>query len=643
MRHPPLAYRPEIDGLRAFAVISVLIYHLNNAWLPGGYLGVDVFFVISGFLITSIILKDCAAGDFSFKEFYLRRARRILPAMLTVTAITCAVAYFILFPDEMRAAAKACKKALLCYSNYHFARESGYFDPSAESNPFLHTWSLGVEEQFYFVFPLVAVLAFRRGWLKARYIGTLVFLGLVVSCFLTQRFPTRAFFVLESRAWELGAGAWLAVAVSRGTAPRWLVHRAIAPISLALLSASVILLAFSEWTPAPMAAFAVFGAVLFIGSRAGGEGSPWNGFFASPPLRLIGRISYSLYLVHWPLIVFARSWYGEITPPVAAGLVVASLLLAGALHYGVEQPLRQRRKPVVFLAGLAGVTSILLWCASYGIKTKGHVNPSMTAALSSILPELQGAQDPGAPRRARGSPYRIGRTDLEPTMGLWGDSHAMALVSALDEDLKLLGVCCEVWVQPGNLPVMGVPVRGQDLEINAAAITALSRPSIRRVMILSRWSSYLKGKPEDHHNSPRIAGAETPAEALALMRGGMDKALGRLQRPGREIALVYPVPETGIHVPYLMARKVRAGESVSNLTMEKPAQTYHSRHDLVLALFDEMCGKYALRPVYPAKVLIQNGALRISQGDLALYFDDDHLSRLGSEILVDEILAQFSR
>ena len=133
-------YRPEIDGLRALAVLGVLIYHLNPSWLPGGYLGVDIFFVISGFLITSILHKGWQSGNFSYKEFYLRRARRILPAMLVVTALTCLASYFILFPDEMKSAARACRQAL--------------------RYPFLHTWSLGVEEQFYFIFPLLGLLTY---------------------------------------------------------------------------------------------------------------------------------------------------------------------------------------------------------------------------------------------------------------------------------------------------------------------------------------------------------------------------------------------------------------------------------------------------------------------------------------------------
>jgi peptidoglycan/LPS O-acetylase OafA/YrhL len=634
--HRPLAYRPEIDGLRAFAVISVLIYHLNPSWLPGGYLGVDIFFVISGFLITSIIVKDCAAGEFSFKEFYLRRARRILPAMLTVTALTCAAAYFILFPDELKAAAKACKNALLCYSNYHFAREGGYFEPSAEANPFLHTWSLGVEEQFYFLFPLVAVLAYGRGWLKARYLGGFVLVGLAVSCFMTFQYPVRAFFALESRAWELGAGAWLAVAVARGTLPGWLSHRAVAATSLVLLLLSVVLLRNGDLVPAPLAALAVLGAVLFIGGRAGGSGSRLHGIFASVPLRFLGRISYSLYLVHWPLIVFVRSWRGELTPAIAAGLAVASVLLAVALHHAVEQPLRHRRKPLFFLTGLAATSGVLLWCAEFVNEKKGQVNPSTRAALSEILPEW------GEPQNNRESPYLIGQTDVEPSVGLWGDSHAMALIPALEAELKQRGLCCEVWARSGNLAAVDVKLRGKESHINGTAVVALSRPSIRHVIISSRWTSYLKGKSEEHQPEPRIARAATPKAALEILREGMENAFKRLQGPGREIVLVYPVPEAGIHVPYYMARKRQAGQDICDLGLEAPGKDYPARHDLTIPMFDKMCAKYSLLPVYPDKLLILDGVLQISRGNLALYSDDDHLSRFGTTPLVKEIMARFT-
>lgn len=632
----PHVYRPEIDGLRAFAVLSVLIYHLNPGWLPGGYLGVDVFFVISGFLITSIIVKDCAAGEFNFKQFYLRRARRILPALLTVMALTGAAAYFVLFPDEMRAAAKACQKALLCWSNYHFAKEGGYFDPSAEANPFLHTWSLGVEEQFYFVFPLLAVFAHRCGCLKARWLGGLVLLGLAASCLLTFRYPDRAFFTLESRAWELGAGSWLAVAVSRGTLPGWFAGRAVSVVAIGLLLMSVIFLESGPLMPAPVAAVAVCGAVLMIGGRAGGTGSREYRVIASAPLKFFGKISYSLYLVHWPLIVFVRAWHGEMTHSTAVGVAAISIVLAVVLHHAVEQPMRYFRKTPVFLVGLAIASGVMLWGADFFYET-GKGNSAKEVALSEILPEWQ------EPRSKRSCPYLIGKTDAEPSIGLWGDSHALALIGTLETELKQLGLCCEVWASPGNLPAPGVKIQGKNLNINDQALTALSRPAIRQVIIAARWTSYLKGEAEDHKNSPRIVGAETPAEALALMHNGMKKALEQLQRPGRTIVLVFPVPESGIHVPYFMARRSLTGQGISDLVLAQPAKDYANRHDLVIPMLDEICRQYALLAVYPDKLFVHEGALQISRGKQALYYDDDHLSHAGSIPLVKEILDRFAQ
>ncbi len=307
-----ITYRPEVDGLRALAVLGVLIYHLNPSWLPGGYLGVDVFFVISGFLITSILVKGWEKGDFSYKEFYLRRARRILPAMLVVTALTCLASYFILFPDEMKSAARACRQALLCCSNYYFAKGDGYFDPGAELNPFLHTWSLGVEEQFYFIFPLIGIFAFRRGWLKARWIGVFVLLGLIGASLLTHFKPTHAFFSLESRAWELAVGSWLAVANARGSTLTWLQGRFAAQLGVVLMLGSLIFLGRNAATPAPAAILPVFGAALFIAGRAGGEGLLFR-IFTSAPILYVGRISYVLYLVHWPMIVLCKArWFSPL-------------------------------------------------------------------------------------------------------------------------------------------------------------------------------------------------------------------------------------------------------------------------------------------------------------------------------------------
>lgn len=630
----PITYRPEIDGLRALAVLAVFAYHLNHDWLPGGYLGVDVFFVISGFLITAIMMKSCEAGDFGFGAFYLRRARRILPAVLAVTALSLVAAFFILFPDEHRAAVRACKKALLCCSNYHFAKGDGYFDPDSESNPFLHTWSLGVEEQFYFVFPLLVVTAYRWRLLKARWLGVFVAIGLALSIVLTRLHPTHAFFALESRAWELGAGAWLAVAAARGTTVRVLAAAWGPWVALGLLCGGLVFLGRGDLTPAPLAVPVILGAVLFIGSRAGGEGAFWHRVFASRPLRYVGRISYSLYLIHWPVIVFAQARYGELSGLGVAAVVLVSFALAALSQRLIEEPFRQGRHHRVFLAVTGVSVALLLGWAGYVNRAKGEVNSAMTAALRDILPESQ--QEPDMRR----GPYRIGDTSHEPTLGLWGDSHAMMLVPALEQTLRRRGVCCEVWTQPGNLPALGVSLRGQQRVINNDAVTALARPGIRGVIIAARWSSYNRGKPEDHDPATRIVGAPTPDAATAAMRRGLESALDRIAVGGRRVVLMYPLPEAGVHVPYLLARRLRAGSPIDGVNLTEPAREYAMRHDLTLPLLDDLCRKYGLIPSHPERMLIRDGALTLTRDGLSLYLDDDHLSRFGSEPLVTGMLEQ---
>jgi hypothetical protein len=373
--------------------------------------------------------------------------------------------------------------------------------------------------------------------------------------------------------------------------------------------------------------------MLFIGSRAGGEDGWVYRWFASAPMRFVGRISYSLYLVHWPVIVLLQARFGELPPVLTVTAASGALVLAAALHYAIEQPLRRGKRTRVFLAGVVGISALLLVAVGFTIRQKGAVNSGMAAVLRDILPESQVQAGAGRP-----SPHRIGRVNTEPTVGVWGDSHAMMFVPVLDAELQRRGLSGEVWSRPGNLPAEGVVLRGETTAFNDQAIAALSRLQMRHVIIAARWSSYLKGKPEDHRNIPRITGVKTPEAAQAMMRRGLDTALTRLVSPARNVLVVYPVPEAGMHVPYWLARRARAGQPTSNCVLAKPATEYAERHDLTVAVLDQLCDRYRLLAVHPSQMLIHDGVLHVSRNGLALYRDDDHLSRFGSEPVVREIL-----
>ena len=340
-------FRPEVEGLRAVAVAIVVLFHAGAPGLGGGYVGVDVFFVISGFLITQLLLDERErAGSVDLVRFYARRARRLVPA--AVLAITTTALLFFR-QDGLRATALA---ALTYTSNLHFIEAShAYFDAGVARDPLLHTWSLGVEAQFYLFWPLLAY-APRRGFaLAAALLVAVSAAGAVALTFLNQPL---AFYSTPTRLWELGAGGLLALSSAPRTGRG---HAAAGVLGLTLIAAATVL--FSAQTPFPgwAAALPVAGAAATLfGAEAAG---PARNLLTSAPLQALGRISYGFYLWHWPLIVWAR---GCTDAPWAAVLaVICALALAMLSHRFVEQPLRRSRllsKPATALLCAAAATAV---------------------------------------------------------------------------------------------------------------------------------------------------------------------------------------------------------------------------------------------------------------------------------------------
>lgn len=345
-----MQYRDDIDGLRALAVLAVVFHHLGIG-MHGGYIGVDVFFVISGYLISSIILREIAAGTFSYAHFYKRRFTRIAPALLAMLSAATVLAYFCLLPAEFISFAKSLFAAIFSFSNFFFFWESGYFDAAAQTKPLLHTWSLSVEEQFYLLFPMFMMLISKR---LPRYVNGAVLgfglLSFVLSVALVLHDRQAAFYLPFGRAWELLLGTMVAM----GYFPkldRPLLRNAVTGAGLLILLACARY--YKEITPFPghMALLPCLGAVMIIG--AGNSGTTLvSRLLAWRPVVFIGLISYSLYLWHWPVIVFGKMlspWSANVTLAVELGL---SLVLAWLSWKFVEQPFRQRDRSVFATAVL---------------------------------------------------------------------------------------------------------------------------------------------------------------------------------------------------------------------------------------------------------------------------------------------------
>lgn len=463
-----MVYRREIDGLRALALLPVMLFHAGFETFSGGYVGVDVFFVISGYLITSIVLRSLDEGRFSVVEFYERRMRRILPALFLVLFVTFPFAWAWLLPSDMDRYSAALASVSLFASNILFWRGSGYFDAASELKPLLHTWSLAVEEQFYVLYPLLLLLVWSRGrktfaWILG--IGALI--SFALAEWAAPMRPSFTFYLLPTRAWELALGALTALHLARYPLPSGGSHvRAAAGLlGLALIAFSVV--AYDARTPFPgrLALAPTLGAVLII---CFADGRTWTGRLLGSRLLVgVGLVSYSGYLWHQPLLALARHRsLGHVEWPLAAGLIVASLALAALSWKYVEKPFRDRgriaRSHVFAFAAAGSVVFLVVGLA--GHRTDGFAfrlpadQHRFLARYDNNLPALAfhmrelthrfrddcNFYDLGA--ELRGQPLRKPRPGIasscytrDPARAhavfLWGDSHAQQLHPGLREAL----------------------------------------------------------------------------------------------------------------------------------------------------------------------------------------------------------------
>lgn len=353
-----MEYRKEIDGLRALAVLPVIFYHAGVEWLSGGFVGVDIFFVISGYLITSIILKELESETFTLIGFYERRARRILPALFLVMLVSIPIALWLLLPHELEAFAESMIAVVFFASNFLFWQESDYFAVDSEFIPLLHTWSLAVEEQFYILFPLLLLLVWRFGVKKLAFlIAGIAIVSMIWAEFFWRVDASGNFYLLPSRVWELMVGAGCGLYLYKRTPHSNLASQVLSLTGLVLVLLSLILLDDAKPFPSVYALVPVMGAALII---LFAQSQTWVAQCLSfKGLVGVGLISYSAYLWHQPLFAFARIyWIDGISNGAFITLVFLSLVLAYLSWHFVEKPFRDRQtftqRQIFFFSLLVG-------------------------------------------------------------------------------------------------------------------------------------------------------------------------------------------------------------------------------------------------------------------------------------------------
>jgi peptidoglycan/LPS O-acetylase OafA/YrhL len=497
--HPK--YRPDIDGLRAIAVGSVVLYHAFPSLVPGGFVGVDIFFVISGFLITTILLQSLAAGDFSYRDFYARRVRRIFPALLLVLVATLAFGWYVLLPGEFSQLGKQTTGGAAFFANLVFLGEAGYFDATAETKPLLHLWSLGIEEQFYIFWPLLLGLAWRKRWPILRVTIAVAVISFLINVLTVHPYRAAAFYSPLSRAWELMAGGMLAVmrlqpaAASAASRPAWRHLQSIVGVGLIVLG--LFMTRSTKAFPGWWALLPVLGAVSCI---AAGPNGVLNRYLLSNRVMVwIGLISYPLYLWHWPLLSYARMVEagGEPSLPLRIVLVVAAVVLAWATYRFVERFVKLHLSQGM-LRGLAGGGAVL---ALVGVVVYMGVPPprNNSLALQAVADAtLEDGYYDGFEESALGDQFIYRAGSGKHNVLLIGDSHvqqyaprALELVRTQPDKARTVyfatkGSCA---------PIPGVFSSSDTAcdERREAVIDLALKPDIDSVVIGACWSCYFTG------------------------------------------------------------------------------------------------------------------------------------------------------
>lgn len=634
-------YRREIDGLRAIAVLSVMLFHAGLAGVSGGYVGVDVFFVISGYLISGIILRETAEGRFTFANFYERRIRRIVPALTVVLIATAIAAWFILPPEQMQSMAQSAAATVGFVANLFFWHKSGYFGGDAELFPLIHMWSLSVEEQYYLLFPIAVLVALRFRFSLAWVMGMAFVASLIACIVVTQTHPLGAFFLAPTRAWELLAGVFIAMYERpwRAALGRW--RQGVEAAGMVAIVAPLFL--FDETTvfPGPMALIPVLGTAAVI---LASDGTTIIGrVLGSRPFVGVGLISYSAYLWHQPLYALSRvSGLTEGRAWIYVVLMALTLLLAWLTWRYVEQPFRVRgrfsRRQIAagFLATSAAVVAFGV-VGHLALGFPGRFSPAVLAVNATAVgsPKLAechaSAENPLTPQTS----CRYFGPDVR--WAVLGDSHGVEMAYALAEALppqqgvlQLTYTDCE--------PALTYPTReaGCGPWMRTAVGFLEITPAITDVVVIFRHSYHLSGDqtkswPRLPDEDPRFLRDRSPEQARAAYVADFERLVRRLAAAGKRVHVVRPFPELSTHIE----RTIFAGQT-DGLSMDY----YRQRHALILPVLDKLAAIPGVEMIDPAAALCSERVCAAVVDGQAMYYDDDHPSLAGARRVLRSVTEQ---
>lgn len=604
----PQPYRPDIDGLRALAVLPVLLYHADVPGFSGGFIGVDIFFVISGYLITGIITREIDAGAFSILTFYERRARRILPALLAMIAWVLIMVSILFLPSDLEGVGPSALAAIGFLSNVWLFTQTGYFQGAAEVTPLLHTWSLGVEEQFYIGLPIVLIVIARTrpSW-RLKAVLSLMLISFVWATAKQADTDGFAFYMLPTRAWELFAGSLLALGAVPAVTRRWAAE-IVCGCALAAIALATALYDKQTVFPGVTAIVPVLAAAALIHCAPG----TWTGRLLSMKGPVwIGLISYSLYLWHWPLIVFWRYTPGhDLTLGSSAGLILASIAIAWASWRFIEQPFRSaRRFPSRSIwhwsaggMGMAAAAALALWSQGGWTSRFDAAALSYARGANDVSParaDCIAGQITDYPRSCN-----LGST-AAPSAMIWGDSHMVEIAWVLGEQYGARGQSIAQRTRGSCPPVIGydTPRDPRCAVFNAAVMDQIAAsPAITTIYLGGYWAQ--------------------PIYRDARVDSLLDQTIAKLEAAGKRVVLFGPIPSQVSPVPRLLA--FQGADAPTALTDDVRADAlWFSRHYPAWRT-------RGVTIIEPIERLSHGGRTMIVAGGTPLYYDSHHLSLAGA-------------
>lgn len=641
-----MVYRPDIDGLRALAVLGVVIHHAFPTLLPGGFVGVDIFFVISGYLITSILQQEGQSGHFDLARFYLRRIRRLLPALLMVLAASLVCGWWVLIADEYRQLAKHIVGAGLFIVNFMLLGEAGYFDVSSQLKPLLHLWSLSVEEQFYLVWPFILLWCLGKRCLSVRVMGSVLLGSLALGVYLTYTENAYAFYLPFTRFWELVAGGLLAgvhfkqrMGGTRGDYP------SMVALGLVLVIAPMFFINKHFAWPGLWAALPVAGTLCLI--QAGDVTKITRPWLTHPSIVWIGLISYPLYLWHWPILTFVRIQYGvELSSFVAIGLVLMSVLLAWLTYILVERPVRRLSERTTF-APLVGLLFVVTVIALFVFFRGGIPDRAVLAQLKINEMQLTRMQDdPAEAHNACLKEFGLtadvrycNMSGPDPQVALIGDSHARAMYDGLAPFMKARG---ESLLNVGGRLFLGIDVylKGSDFErrnnigSQQATQRVIANKNIEHVVMFALGPAYISGRT-DHVFE--LIGKPDVKDPLVVWEQGIRHTLTALVGAGKKVTWVLNNPELSFDPRLCLSRPSRLITQF-NQPCAMPREEFIARNETYRKLMARILADYPQVKIFDmAQYLCDNAYCHASKDGVLMYRDDNHLSEAGARMMASPL------